>query len=78
MPTRQPQPTRSDGSAGSTRCPECGAEVRCGAALGEDTCWCAELPAVQPRLEGLAEGARPACLCEACLRRRVAEKEREA
>ncbi len=69
MPT---QPLKQP--AEPTRCPECDAEVRCGAALGEETCWCAEFPPVQPRLEGLAEGTQPACLCEACLRKRVDEE----
>jgi hypothetical protein len=69
MQTRRPKPT---GGAGEpTRCPECGAEVRCGAALGEDSCWCAGLPAVEPRA---VAGEPPACLCESCLRRRVTEE----
>jgi hypothetical protein len=57
-----------------TRCTECGVEVRCGAALGEETCWCDDLPPVKPRLEGLAAGAQPTCLCEACLRKRADEE----
>ncbi|MBW2312683.1 MAG: cysteine-rich CWC family protein, partial [Deltaproteobacteria bacterium] len=57
--------------AGSPRCPECGAEVRCGARLGTERCWCTELPPVTPDSE-LPEGA---CLCEACLKRRLAAQD---
>jgi hypothetical protein len=50
-----------------SRCAECGAEVRCGARLGEARCWCDDLPALVPD-PSLPDGA---CLCEACLRRRL-------
>ena len=63
-PTRPPEPSL---------CPECGDPVRCGARLGEDTCWCTELPKVKPRVgEGEAR-----CLCERCLRRRIREQAAE-
>lgn len=58
------EPTRPPAAS---RCPECGDPVRCGALLGEERCWCNDLPAVQPRV---GDGP-PACLCERCLRRRI-------
>jgi len=57
--------------ADPSRCPECGAELRCGARLGEERCWCDDLPALAPD-PSLPDGA---CLCEACLRRRLAAQE---
>jgi len=55
------------------RCPECGAAVPCGARLGRERCWCMDHPPLEP------DPALPAdaCLCEACLRRRLAARETE-
>jgi len=52
-----------------SRCPECGEALRCGARLGEERCWCMELPPLPP------EPALDGCLCERCLRRRLAARE---
>jgi len=49
------------------RCPDCGAPVRCGLRLGEERCWCMAHPPLAPD-PTLPEGA---CLCEACLTRRL-------
>jgi hypothetical protein len=51
---------------GAETCPECGARFPCGAAAGEDDCWCRELPAVLPVPEADAR-----CRCPACLARRI-------
>ncbi len=56
-------------SANLPRCPACGDEVRCGMRLGQERCWCADLKPVAPDPE-LPDGA---CLCERCLRKRIAE-----
>jgi ribosomal protein L34E len=56
------------GTASDTPCAECGSPLRCGAARGDESCWCDALPKVQPRVE---PGRAPACLCERCLRRRI-------
>ncbi len=53
------------------RCPECGAEVRCGMKLGEERCWCMEHPPLAPD-PSLPEGA---CLCRDCLVRRLRSQE---
>jgi Cysteine-rich CWC len=51
-----------------TRCAACGKPIACGF---DDPagCWCARLPALPAR--ELVTGA--ACLCETCLRARLAE-----
>jgi len=49
-------------------CPACGDALECGMRAGADTCWCADLPPVAPD-PGLADGE---CLCERCLRERIA------
>lgn len=44
-------------------CPRCGTRFVCGMASGQETCWCASLPAIT-----LPDPARPECLCPDCLR----------
>jgi hypothetical protein len=50
-----------DSSAGTVRCPRCGAAFHCGAAAGAAECWCYEAPPVAPDPE------IEACLCPRCL-----------
>jgi len=57
MPTTQP-----------VLCPQCGADVECGMALGKDECWCASYPP----LMAVPAAGDAACLCERCLRERLA------
>ncbi|AJP55998.1 hypothetical protein UC34_01325 [Pandoraea vervacti] len=63
------KPTTNDASDPS-RCPQCGAEVVCGAVLGaqapggEMRCWCLDWP----RLPVSARSGAATCLCAACLR----------
>ncbi len=47
----------------ASTCPRCGAKFQCGR---DDPagCWCATLPALDPRRYYAVAG----CLCEACLR----------
>ena len=44
-----------------TRCARCGAVFTCGMQAGQEPCWCAELPAIEP-----VPGRN--CLCQACLK----------
>jgi hypothetical protein len=52
-------------AAAPDRCARCGAPFRCGMQAGEAHCWCADLPAIAPKL------GRD-CLCRACLEREIA------
>jgi hypothetical protein len=51
----------------TSRCAACGAEFHCGLADSAG-CWCAQLPALQAERYDPSAG----CLCEACLRNRLA------
>ncbi|MDY0011682.1 MAG: cysteine-rich CWC family protein [Rhodocyclaceae bacterium] len=62
------QDRRRAQEAGSSRCEACGAIFRCGAAAGDEGCWCAALPRV-PVVDGVA-----GCFCPDCLAARVAEQ----
>ena len=46
-------------------CSECGSSFSCGAGDTSNACWCTELPALLPPLEGRT------CLCPACLKAKV-------
>jgi len=56
------------GAPNTVRCPACGREFGCGAAAGEQHCWCARLPHVMPAPAG--EGG---CYCPECLSARIAK-----
>jgi hypothetical protein len=56
-----------DQPADSARCSACGVEFACGAA-DPAGCWCIRLPALPSG--GVVSGA--GCLCEQCLRQRIA------
>jgi len=43
-----------------SRCAQCGAAFVCGMKAGEERCWCAELPPLEPV-------AGRDCLCRSCL-----------
>jgi Cysteine-rich CWC len=51
---------------GAETCPECGARFHCGAAAGEDRCWCFDEP---PAAAASPLGAGDRCLCPSCLAR---------
>jgi len=48
-------------NSAESRCAGCGAAFNCGMQAGQEPCWCASLPALEP-----VPGGR-ACLCRACL-----------
>lgn len=52
-------------------CPRCGKPVECGMRAGQKTCWCFDLPQVMA--VPAAGEDRAACLCEACLKKVIAE-----
>ena len=49
-------------------CPECGRPSRCERRTGCASCWCAKYPRVVP----MPADQNAPCLCEECLRRRIA------
>lgn len=63
-------PERVDAKPEPGSCPACGEPVRCGMKLREERCWCMDHPPLAP------DPALPAdaCLCERCLRERLARQ----
>jgi hypothetical protein len=55
-------------ASGSLLCPECGGPSGCQRDLGCAGCWCMKYPKVLPT----PANPNAACLCEACLRERLA------
>ncbi|MFY9315636.1 MAG: cysteine-rich CWC family protein [Burkholderiales bacterium] len=51
-------------SAPESRCAACRAAFSCGMKTGEEPCWCAALPAIEPT-------PGRGCLCPRCLTGRV-------
>jgi hypothetical protein len=56
--------------SGSRRCAQCGTAFHCGANDSEP-CWCANLPP----LAADRQVAGTDCVCEACLRRRLVQRQ---
>lgn len=49
-------------------CERCGTSMRCGMNAGDEACWCAALPHIEPGQLRRPDGtAWSACLCPACL-----------
>jgi hypothetical protein len=51
-------------------CPQCGAGLRCGAASGDASCWCFEMPRVVA-VPTENPPAKASCLCRACLQQLI-------
>ncbi len=54
-------------------CPGCGSGVACGAAPGQEHCWCAQFPAILPVPEAGSD-----CYCPECLRVKIASRRKES
>ncbi|MBT9476809.1 cysteine-rich CWC family protein [Polaromonas sp.] len=51
----------------TSRCPRCGAGLRCGMVAGDAECWCTQLPLVMPVPPSTPAGSAASCYCPACL-----------
>jgi rubredoxin len=49
----------------TSRCPRCGAGLRCGMVAGDAECWCTQLPLIMP--VPASTGSNASCYCPACL-----------
>lgn len=54
-------------------CPACGTHFVCGAAQGQQSCWCMEKPTglIEPEVGG-------SCLCPRCLNQRISARSAQA
>ncbi|MDP2256201.1 MAG: cysteine-rich CWC family protein [Polaromonas sp.] len=55
----------------TSRCPRCGAGLRCGMLAGDAQCWCVQLPHVMPVPSGAPstpDSSTTSCYCPACLK----------
>lgn len=52
----------------TSRCPRCGAGLRCGMVAGDAECWCTQLPLVMPIPSSTPTGSAASCYCPACLK----------
>jgi hypothetical protein len=52
--------------ANASTCPQCGAGLRCGAASGDATCWCFDMPRVVA-ISPTDPEQKASCLCRDCL-----------
>jgi hypothetical protein len=50
-------------------CARCGAAFRCGAIANEATCWCSQLPHIEP------DETLSSCLCPDCLRATIRQQQ---
>ncbi|WP_371434840.1 cysteine-rich CWC family protein [Polaromonas sp.] len=54
----------------SSRCPRCGAGLRCGMVTGDATCWCFAMPHAIP-VPSTDKTKQAGCLCPACLQQLI-------